>query len=86
MARGFDRLMPPVWRWFVYLPFEHSESIADQELSLRLFGALPASLETDYVLDYARRHHDIIARFGRFPHRNRVLGRVSTAAEEAFLR
>ncbi len=85
VARGFDGLMPPVRRWFVYLPFEHSESLADQELSVQLFGALPASPETERVLDYARRHRDIIARFGRFPHRNRVLGRASTGEEDAFL-
>lgn len=74
-----------MWRWSVYLPFEHSEDIADQELSLKLFGALPPCPDTDEVMSYARRHYDIILRFGRFPHRNQALGRVSTAAERAFL-
>lgn len=85
VAHGFDRVLPIVWRWFVYLPFEHSEDLGDQEWSVTLFGALPAEAAGD-TLDYARRHRDIIARFGRFPHRNRILGRASSAAEEAFLR
>jgi uncharacterized protein (DUF924 family) len=85
VPRGFDRLLPPVWRWFVYLPFEHSESLADQERSLRLFGALPATPEHDEVKDYAKRHHEVIKRFGRFPHRNAILGRASTPAEIDFL-
>jgi uncharacterized protein (DUF924 family) len=85
VARGFDRMLPPVRRGFLYLPFEHSEELADQELSCQLFAAMPAGPERDGGLDYAQRHHAIIARFGRFPHRNRALGRVSTPEEEAFL-
>ena len=86
LSRGFDRSLPGTWRQFIYLPFEHSENLADQEHSLKLFALLardPAFAET---LDYAQRHHEIIARFGRFPHRNRALGRRSSAAEEAFLK
>lgn len=80
---GRDRELPPLRRMFLYLPFEHSEELVDQERSV----ALTESLGPDFAepLDYARRHRDIIARFGRFPHRNAVLGRVSTPEELAFL-
>ncbi len=85
IERRFDRDMPPVHRWFFYLPFEHSEALADQGLSLRLHATLPDDENKAVAMDWARRHYDIIARFGRFPHRNRALGRISTPAEEAFL-
>jgi uncharacterized protein (DUF924 family) len=85
LAQGFDRALPPVRRGFLYLPFEHSEALADQDLSLALFASLPPGPERDQGLEYARRHHAIIARFGRFPHRNHALGRAATADEEAFL-
>jgi uncharacterized protein (DUF924 family) len=85
IGRGFDRGMAPVRRWFVYLPFQHSEALADQELSVALTETLPDDGDKAEALDYARRHHIVIARFGRFPHRNRVLGRTSTAEEAAFL-
>ena len=84
IARGFDLVLTRVERGFVYLPFEHSEDLADQEESVRLFAALRAEAEDD-GLDYALRHRDVIRRFGRFPHRNAALGRVSTAAEAAYL-
>ena len=71
---------------FLYLPFEHSEELADQQLSLTLFGRFAAQPDAEACLAAARRHHDIIERFGRFPHRNAALGRTSTAEEEAFLR
>jgi uncharacterized protein (DUF924 family) len=80
LAHSFDRGLPPVQRTFVYLPFEHSENIADQRQSLKLFEQLGANQ------DYAQRHHDIIARFGRFPHRNVILGRESTPEEIEFLK
>jgi uncharacterized protein (DUF924 family) len=77
-------------RQFLYLPFEHSEGMADQNLSTFLFAELaveaPASLR-DYfsnILDFATRHRDIIRKFGRFPHRNALLGRQSTPEEAAF--
>jgi len=86
-----DRLLRPMERLFFYLPFEHSEDVDDQDRSVELFRALVASVpeghrETfgDFV-EYAVRHRDIIARFGRFPHRNVILGRQSTAEETAFL-
>lgn len=86
IARGWDRQMSGVERAFVHLPFEHSEALADQERSLRLFGQLAEESpgRKDY-LDYAHRHHAVIVRFGRFPHRNAALGRESTLEEEAYL-
>ena len=81
VASGQDLEIEPLLRPFVYLPFEHAEDMADQLESLRLCTAL-ADAET---LKYAQLHHDIIARFGRFPHRNAALGRVSTPEEQAFL-
>lgn len=86
LDRGHDRGLVPVRRGFLYLPFEHSEDLTDQELSVALFTAMPVGPRYDSALDYARRHHAIIARFGRFPHRNLALGRRSTAEEEEFLR
>ena len=83
---GFDRDIAPVRRWFFYLPFEHSEDMADQRRSLELFATLPFDDDRETCLRAAQRHYDIIARFGRFPHRNEVLGRRSTAAEVVFLR
>ncbi|MEC9347863.1 MAG: DUF924 family protein [Pseudomonadota bacterium] len=81
--RGHDRALPAERRHFLYLPFEHSEDLAMQERSLELFGAMPdLSPEAKFAVE---RHHEIIARFGRFPHRNAVLGRVSTPEEIAFL-
>ena len=81
-----DEALLPVQRSFVYLPFEHSESLTMQEESLRLFTRLVAAApELASTLDYAQRHHAIVARFGRFPHRNAQLGRQSTVEELAFL-
>jgi uncharacterized protein (DUF924 family) len=82
VAAGLDRGLPPEERLFLYLPFEHSESLADQERSV----ALMVGLGDAEWLDYAVRHRDVVARFGRFPHRNAILGRASTPEEEAFLR
>jgi uncharacterized protein (DUF924 family) len=85
VARGFDRGLLPVERWFIYLPFEHAEDIASQRKSLRLFATLRNDPGSVGNMDYARRHHQIVARFGRFPHRNRILGRESTVEEIEFL-
>lgn len=79
LERGWDRAMTPDERMFAYLPFEHSEDMADQELSLRLF-------ESNANFEWARRHWEIISRFGRFPHRNAALGRASTPEEIEFLK
>ena len=77
--RGFDDQLEPQERGFLYMPFEHSESLADQNRSLQLFTALG----DDYLLGFAKKHHDIIERFGRFPHRNAILGRAPRPAEVA---
>jgi uncharacterized protein (DUF924 family) len=91
LARGFDAALPPVWRKFFYMPLHHSESLADQQRARALFEALPDRREPDdrdqrgglrrYGLPYV----EVIERFGRFPHRNSILGRVSTPEETAFL-
>lgn len=81
IARGLDQGVEPALRCFVYLPFEHAENSGDQARSVALFETLG---DADY-LQYAILHRDIIARFGRFPHRNAVMGRVSTPDELAFL-
>ncbi len=81
VAAGHDRGLNLVQRCFLYLPFEHSEDLADQNESIRLFEALGDA----EFLDFAIRHRDIIAQFGRFPHRNAILGRENTAAETEFL-
>ena len=80
LERGFDQQVAPVMRSFMYLPFEHSEDLADQERSLKLFTKLGGS-----GIEWAEKHHVIIERFGRFPHRNEVLGRASTPEETEFL-
>ena len=86
VANGQDRQLLPVERWFVYMPFEHAEDMGMQEQALNLFTQLAQEADGfEGVLDYARRHYEVVARFGRFPHRNAILGRVSTPEEEAFL-
>ena len=77
---GFDRLVDPVLRIFFYMPFEHSEHLADQERAV----ALVATTEPEY-LRYAQAHRDVIARYGRFPHRNAALGRANTPEEQVYL-
>jgi uncharacterized protein (DUF924 family) len=79
--RGFDAEVAPGLRQFFYLPFEHSEHLADQDHGLAL---CTASGDAE-LAKWARIHRDIIARFGRFPHRNESLGRITTEAEQAFL-
>ena len=82
---GADERLEPMQRWFAYLPFEHAESLAEQELSVELFDALRAFPASAGAYDWALSHRDVIRRFGRFPHRNQILGRESTPAEIAFL-
>lgn len=88
---GDDMRLAPIQRVFAYLPFEHSEKLADQAQSLALYQALadaaPAAEHQLFAvyLDFARRHHAVIEKFGRFPHRNAILGRPSSAEELAFL-
>ncbi|MEO7009847.1 MAG: DUF924 family protein, partial [Caldimonas sp.] len=82
-----DEAVPDLQRAFVYLPFEHAEGIEMQEESLRLYTRLAAvAPETTGSLDWAQRHHAVIQRFGRFPHRNAILGRHSTAEEIEYLK
>jgi uncharacterized protein (DUF924 family) len=81
ISDGIDMQLPPEERAFIYMPFQHSEAHDDQARSIALFTSLSAPLN----LDFARRHQAIIARFGRFPHRNSVLGHASTVEELAFL-
>jgi len=81
MDVGYDAALPAFQRPFFYLPFEHSEDLVDQERSVVLFQAHG----DETMFDFAVRHRDVIARFGRFPHRNAILGRVSTPEELAFL-
>lgn len=81
-----DEALPPFMRGFVYLPFEHAEGMAMQDEAIRLFNRLASEApEHADMLDYAHRHRAVIERFGRFPHRNEVLGRQSTAEEIAFV-
>jgi uncharacterized protein (DUF924 family) len=92
VASGADRGFTFTQRRFTYLPFEHSEDPKIQKQALALFGALAVECAEEHNVDgavqllYAARHAEIIFRFGRYPHRNAVLGRVSTPAEEAFLK
>ena len=78
---GFDREVDPALRIFFYMPFEHSEAIADQQRAVALTMALGDARFTRYAVA----HRDVIARFGRFPHRNAALGRVNTPEEQAWL-
>ena len=81
LAAGHDAAFEPELRAFFYLPFEHSEDLADQQRSVALFEVLGNQTYTQYALEHRR----VIERFGRFPHRNRALGRTSTADEQAWL-
>lgn len=92
IGRGDHQLLRPIERVFLYLPLEHSEAQEDQELAVTLFQQLVDSVEIAHkpvfagFLDFAERHRAIIARFGRFPHRNQILGRESTLGELSFLK
>jgi uncharacterized protein (DUF924 family) len=85
IARNDDASLVPVERWFLYIPFEHAESMAAQEQSIELFARLAAETGLADPLVWAERHAAVIRRFGRFPHRNAILGRTSTPEEVAFL-
>ena len=83
---GWDHELSPLQRAFAYLPFEHAEDARMQEQAVALFTALAADdPRTEGALDYAHRHRGVIARFGRFPHRNAILGRASSAEELEYL-
>jgi uncharacterized protein (DUF924 family) len=85
VQEGWHLHLSPLQRWFCYMPFEHSEELSDQQESLRLFGALRNDPPAAEGWPWAVRHHEVIERFGRFPHRNAILGRESTPEELAFL-
>lgn len=92
IALGYDRQLPAALRTFVYMPLMHSERLVDQERCVELFQSMADELHGEVKkqvmnnVKYAIAHRDIVARFARFPHRNRLLGRVSSAEEEAFLK
>jgi uncharacterized protein (DUF924 family) len=88
LERRHDLAVSPVARSFFYLPFEHGEALQDQDLSVALFEGLrdhAPSRAPGGTIDYAWRHRQVILRFGRFPHRNSILGRSNTPAEETYL-
>jgi len=86
LERGFDKVVPPAWRLFFYMPFHHSEDLGDQRRSVALFHSLPRNPDRRGALRrYGRPYVEVIEQFGRFPHRNKILGRESTPAEIAFL-
>ena len=85
IEREFDASLDAYERWFLYMPFVHSESLPMQERALELFRALAAQTSLVSPLSWVERHLEVIRRFGRFPHRNDILGRPSTAEELAFL-
>lgn len=84
--QGFDRELLPLQRWFIYLPFEHSENLEDQQQAVNLCSTLKDDPDSVNIVEYAYRHLRIIERFGRFPHRNQILGRESTPEELEFLK
>lgn len=85
VAQGFDKELLPIQRQFIYLPFEHSENLTDQHQCIELFSTLKDYSECVLGIDYAHRHFRVIETFGRFPHRNEILGRETTAEEAEFL-
>ena len=85
LLREDDLGFLPVERQFLYLPFEHSEDMADQDKAVELFRSLDRFEETRGISEWAEKHRAIVARFGRFPHRNAALGRASSREEQEFL-
>lgn len=85
VQKGLDRKLPPFQRHFLYMPFMHSEDLEDQRQSVALFQELASEENGPDVTEYAEGHRDIVERFGRFPHRNEILGRETTREEAEFL-
>jgi uncharacterized protein (DUF924 family) len=83
VAQNLDEELAPMQAFFLYLPFEHSENLKDQEKSLNLFSKIKQQAPMGY--DYALKHYEVIKAYGRFPHRNDILGRENTPAEEEYL-
>ena len=86
VEHALDRELPPLQRMFVYMPFMHSENLEDQRRSVELFERLAEKPGAPDVTSYAVGHKEIIERFGRFPHRNEILGRETTPEETQFLK
>jgi uncharacterized protein (DUF924 family) len=86
VERAYDRELPPFQRMFVYLPFEHSENLENQRFSVELFRRLSEEMGSEDLMVYAVQHLRIVERFGRFPHRNEILGRRTTPEEAEFLK
>jgi uncharacterized protein (DUF924 family) len=86
VEQGFDHELLPIQRWFIYMPFEHSENLDDQHQCVELFSKLKDYPECASGIDYAYRHLNVIQRFGRFPHRNQILNREITPEEIEFLK
>lgn len=84
--QGLAQTLPPIQRWFVYLPFMHSEDLEHQNQCVELFETLRDNPEIESAYTYALKHRDVIERFGRFPHRNQFLGRGTTPEEAEFLK
>lgn len=85
IAHRFDQALPLIQRWFIYLPLMHSEDLTMQDLSVQVFRQFEHDPDTQSSYPYAVKHRDVIQQFGRFPHRNAILGRENTPAETAFL-
>ena len=85
IAQNFDQTLPKIQRWFLYMPFMHSEDLEIQRQSVELFCLLADDPDASSAYPYAIKHHDVIQRFGRFPHRNAILGRINTPEETEFL-
>lgn len=83
VSKGFDQVLPPVKRRFLYLPYEHSENLNDQRSCLAFFEKMKKEDPLSY--DYALRHFQVIEEYGRFPHRNKILERMNTPEEEEYL-
>lgn len=83
LAKGFDQVLAPIKRRFIYLPFEHSENLNDQRKSVELFEKIKKDDPMGY--DYAQRRLKVIEQYGRFPHRNKILGRDNSPEEEVYL-
>jgi len=86
VAQGFDKELLPVQRWFIYLPFEHSENLAHQRRCIELYQQHSDDPDMSNAIVYPIKHLEIIERFGRFPHRNTILGRETTPEEAEFLK
>ena len=84
IASGFDQILEPVKRGFLYVPFQHSENMSDQNRSVELMSSMQYENPAGY--DYAIRHRVVIEKYGRFPHRNKILGRENTPEEEEYLK